>query len=190
MGEHINFLQDIIVKGKAPNEVTDVLKELKDLSAFRTSVSIALGTSLQHLTDSLFVQLANFVLLKRDSYLDYLKTGVKADTWNRLRNAPLFHSGLFPDDILAIAEQDIIKHETNPGAPGPGSGTHQYHGRRSQFRYKPYEKKESKQTGYGLGQSQQAWRQFSQQSRGRSRGCGVSSSTYFSKISRGTKAYK
>ena len=45
MGEHINFLQDVIVKGKAPKEVTDALKELKDLSAFHTSVSTALGTS-------------------------------------------------------------------------------------------------------------------------------------------------
>ena len=89
-----------------------------------------------------------------------------------------------------MAEQDIIKHETNPGAPGPGSGTHQHHGRRSQFRYKPYEKKESKQTGYGSGQSQQSWRQFSQQSRGRGRRHGGSNSPYFSKTSRGTKAYK
>ena len=135
--------------------MTDALKDLKDLSAFHTSVSIALGTSLQHLTDNLFVQLANFDILSRDTYLDYLKPGVKPDTWNRLRNAPLFSSGLFPDDVFAIAEQDIIKHETNPGASGPGSGTQQHHGCRSQYRYKPYEKKESKHTGYGLGQAQQ-----------------------------------
>ena len=50
MGEHINFLQEVIVKGKTPKEVTDALKDRKDLSAFHTSVSITLGTSLQHLT--------------------------------------------------------------------------------------------------------------------------------------------
>ena len=50
MGEHINFLQEVMVKGKAPREVTDAIKDLKDLSPFHTSVSIALGTSLQHLT--------------------------------------------------------------------------------------------------------------------------------------------
>ena len=116
MGEHINFLQEVVVKGNAPKEVTDAIKEVKDLSAFHTSVSFALGTSLQQLTDNLFVQLANFVILGRDSYLDYLKAGVKPDTWNRLRNAPLFSSGLFSDDVLAIAEQDIIKHENNQGA--------------------------------------------------------------------------
>ena len=178
---------NVIVKGKAPKEVTDVIKELKDLSAFHTSISVALGTSLQHLTDSLFVQLANFVILRRDSYLDYVKAGVEPDTWNRLRNAPLFSSSLFPDDVLAIAEKDIIKLETNPGAPGPGSGTQQHHGRRTQFRYKPYEK-ESRHTGYGSSQSQQSWRQFSQQSRGRGRRS--SSSPYFTKTSRGAKPYK
>ena len=45
MAEHINFLQEVVVKGKAPKELTDTIKELKDLSAFHTSVSIALGTS-------------------------------------------------------------------------------------------------------------------------------------------------
>ena len=49
MAEHITLLQDTVVKGKAPKEVTDMIKELKDLSAFHTSVSIALGTSLQTL---------------------------------------------------------------------------------------------------------------------------------------------
>ena len=48
MGEHINFLQDVIVKGKAPKEVTDAPIYLPS-----TSVSIALGISLQHLMDSL-----------------------------------------------------------------------------------------------------------------------------------------
>ena len=31
----------------------------------------------------------------------------------------MFSSGLFPDDILATAKQDIIKHENAPGAQGP-----------------------------------------------------------------------
>ena len=62
-------------------------EDLKDLSAFHTSVSVALGTAFQHLADSLFVQLANFILLRRDSYLEYVKPGLKPDTWNKLRNA-------------------------------------------------------------------------------------------------------
>ena len=116
------------------------------------------------------MQLANFVLLRRDSYLDYLKTGFIPDTWNRLRNAPLFHSGLCPDDILAIVNKTLSNMRLTQVLLIPGSGALQHHGHRSEFWYKPYEKKESKQTGYGLGQSQQLWRQFSQQSRGRCRG--------------------
>ena len=106
MNQHISFLYSTIVKGKA-KEVTDAIKDLKDLSAFHTSVSVALGTAFQHLADSLFVHLANFILLRRDSYLEYVKPGLKPDTWNKLRNAPLFTYSLFPDDVLAVAEQDI-----------------------------------------------------------------------------------
>ena len=113
MNQHISFLNDTIVKGKAPKEVVDAIRDLKDLSAFHSSVSVALGTAFQHLADSLFVQLANFILLRLDSYLEHVKPGLKPDTWNKLRNAPLFTYGLFPDDVLATAEQDILKHESS-----------------------------------------------------------------------------
>ena len=189
MNQHISFLNSTIVKGKAPKEVTDAVKDLKDLSAFHSSVSVALGTAFQHLADSLFVQLANFILLRRDSYLEYVRPGLKPDTWNKLRNAPLFTYGLFPDDVLAVAEQDIQKHESNRSAPGPGSGTYQ-HSKKHQFRYQPYDKKDSRQSGFSSSQTQQPWRQFSGRGRGKNRGRGGSSSTYYSKPARGSKPYK
>ena len=77
----MNLLNETIVKGKAPKEEVEAIKDLKDLSSFRSSISVALGTALQHLADSLFVQLANFILLRRDSYLEFVKPGLKADTW-------------------------------------------------------------------------------------------------------------
>ena len=40
-----------------------------------------------------------------------MKPRLKADTWNRLRNTPLFSPALFPDDILATAEQDMKMHQ-------------------------------------------------------------------------------
>ena len=189
MNQHISFLNATIVQGKAPKEVTDAIKDLKDLSAFHSSVSVALGTAFQHLADSLFVQLANFILLRRDSYLEYVKPGLKPDTWNKLRNAPLFTYGLFPDDVLAVAEQDIQKHDSNKSATGPGPGTYQ-HSKKHQFRYQPYQKKESRQSGFSSSQNQQPWRQFSGRGRGRGRGRGGSGSTYYSKPARGTKPYK
>ena len=109
MSDHINLLQDSLVKGKVAKEIMDAVKDLKDLTAFHQGVSIAFGTSLQHLVDSLFVQLGNFVLLRRDLYLDHVKSGLRQDTWNQLCNAPSFHGGLFPDAVLATAEQDLVE---------------------------------------------------------------------------------
>ena len=180
MNSHISLLSNVIVKGKAPKEVVNAIKDLKDLSAFHSNVSVALGTSLQHLADSLFIQLANFILLRRDSYLEFARAGLKPDTWNRLRNAPLFSSSLFPDDILATAEQDIAKFESAPSTQGPSPGTGQHSGRKHQsYRYKPYEKKDNRQSGHSSSQSSQPWRQFSHKGRGRGRGGG--NSGYFSR---------
>ena len=166
MNTHVGLLNEVIVKGKAPKEVVEAIRDLKDLSSFHARVSVALGTSLQHLADSLFIQLANFILLRRDSYLaTYL-------------------------DILATAEQDIAKFESTPSAQGPGPGTGQHSGRKHQsYRYKPYDKKDNRQSGHSSSQSSQAWRQFSHRGRGRSRGRGGNNSSYFSKSSR-QQSYK
>ena len=67
------FLSSKINKGKAPKEVTEALKDIKDYMAFHQSVSVAMGTALQHLANSLFVNLANLVLLRRDSYVEHVK---------------------------------------------------------------------------------------------------------------------
>ena len=85
----------------------------------------AMWTALQHLADSLFVNLTNLVLIHHDSYLEHVKQGIKLDTWNLLRNAPLFGYGIFPDSMLCAAEQDINKFESAGAAPGSGPGTSQ-----------------------------------------------------------------
>ena len=108
-----------INKGKAPKDVTESLRDMKDLLAFHQNILMAMGTALQHLADSLFVHLANLILLRRDSYLEFVKPGVKPDTWNLLRNAPMFGYGLFPDSVLNTPEQDINKHKSAGVAQGP-----------------------------------------------------------------------
>ena len=135
MNHSLVCLQSNFNKGKAPKEVSEALHDLKDYLAFHQNVSIAMGTSLQHLADSLFVNMANLVLLRHDSYLDHVKLGVKPDTWTRLRNAPLFNYGLFPDDLICIAEQDITKSESTSAAPRPGPGAMQRTGWRNQNRF-------------------------------------------------------
>ena len=97
----------------APKEVSTALNDLRDLMAFHQWVSVSMGTSLQHLADSLFVHLSNLILLRRDAYLDFVKTEVKQDSMNLFRNAPLFGYGLFPDAAIVTAEQDIHKHESS-----------------------------------------------------------------------------
>ena len=50
---------------------------------------------------------------------------MKLDTWNWLRNAPVFGYGLLPDSVLCTAEQDITKFESAGVAPGSGLGASQ-----------------------------------------------------------------
>ena len=186
MSGNVAMLYSRFNKGKAPKEVTSALTDLKDLMAFHQNVSVAMGTALQHLADSLFVQLSNLILIRRDAYLEHAKPGIKQDTWLHLRNAPLFGYGLFPDSVIATAEQDIIKHEAAGTALRPGPGASQQAGWRTANRYRPYERKDNRSTA--PDQEHQPWYQFSR-SRGRGRGRGRGMNPRFSR-SKGFKSYK
>ena len=56
-------------------------------------------------------------LLRRDSYLEHLKPGVRLDTWCALRNNPLHHTSLFQDKITAKADEDIAKSKVDLHSP-------------------------------------------------------------------------
>ena len=75
------------------------------------------------MTDSLFITMSNFTLMRRDAYLDHLKPGVKQVNWCALRNAPLHSFGFFPDDALRKAEEDISKFESTGRTSQPGLGS-------------------------------------------------------------------
>ena len=66
---------------------------------------------MEHLTDSVFVNMANVTLLRRDSYLAYLKAGIKADTLAALRTPSLHLPTLFPDSVIKQAEEDITSYD-------------------------------------------------------------------------------
>ena len=70
MANNISMLYSRLNKGKATKEVS--------------TDSGTMATALQHPADSSFVQLANLILLRRDAYLDYVKAGMKKDTWLHL----------------------------------------------------------------------------------------------------------
>ena len=90
MSQNIALLCARLNKGKAPKEISAAISDRKDYMAFHQSVSVAMGTALQHLADSLFVHLSNLVLIRCVAYLDHVKPVIKQDTKNLLRNAPLF----------------------------------------------------------------------------------------------------
>ena len=192
MTPNISLLCSKLNKGKTPKEVSNALTDLRDLMAFHQRVSVAMGTSLQHIADSLFVHMTNLVLICRDSYLDFVKTGVKQDTMNLLRNAPLFGYGLFPDAAIVTAEQDITKYEASSVAQGPGPGASRHTAWKGSHRFKPYDRKDRKHASSSdqttPQQQQQPWRQFSR-SRSRGRGRGRGSNPRFSK-SLAFKQYK
>ena len=180
--QNIALLGSKLNKGKTPKEVSNALTDLWDLMAFHQRVSVAMATSLQHIADSLFVHMANLVLIRRDSYLDFVKTGVKQDTMNLLRNAPLFGYGLFPDAAIMTAEQDITTYEASSAAQRPGPGASQHTAWKGPHRYKPYDRKDRKHASSSdqTAPQQQPWRQFSR-NRPRGRGRGRGSNPRFSK---------
>ena len=58
--------------------------------------------------------MASVILVQCDSYLDYLKAGVKHDTLAALRNSPLCMTSLFPDNVIMKAEEEISHHDDKP----------------------------------------------------------------------------
>ena len=79
---------------------------------FNTSITHVMAKTVEHLSDFVFVSVANTTLARRDSYLWHLKSGIKPDTLASLRMAPLQMATLFPDDVLKQAEQDIANFES------------------------------------------------------------------------------
>ena len=100
-------------KGKSASKVSTATDELQFLLDFNSSVCHSMARAMEHLTDFVFVNVANTTLMRRDSYLSYLKAGVKADTLNALRAAPLDLDTLFPDKIVKQAEEDIAAFDRN-----------------------------------------------------------------------------
>ena len=120
-------------KGKSSSKLSTATEELQFLMDFNSSICQAMAKSMEHLTDFVFVNMANVTLLRRDSYLAYLKPGIKADTLAALRTAPLHISTLFPDTVLKQAEEDISNYDKGRSGSAYKKGC-----------YHPYERQESK----------------------------------------------
>ena len=119
------------------------------------------------------MNMANATLLRRDSYLAYLKAGIKADTLNALRTAPLHLDTLFPDSVVKRAEEDIASFDKGR------SGSSSYKSRR----FHPYERHEPKSEKQ---QDRAAWKNLSRTQRRKQR----KQSQYSSRPAKGQQQYK
>ena len=154
------------------------LDELHYLTSFNQNVSFAMGKSLQHLSNFTFTQMANLTLVRRDSYLEHLKQGLKPDTFSALGNCPLNGYALFLDAVIRKAEDEIAQHENAKCTfqPSPGHGGFAGAHKKGQNRYQPYStawkgQDMSKASG-NSGKDMPAWKSFGGRGRSRGRGCG------------------
>ena len=83
-------------KGKAAAKVSSAVDELQFLLDFNSSVCQAMAKSMEHLTEFIFVTMANTTLLRR--------------------GAPLHLDTLFPDNIVKRAEDDITSFDKGRSA--------------------------------------------------------------------------
>ena len=157
--------------GKGPAKVSSAVDELQFLLDFNLSVCQAMAKSMEHLTEFVFVNMANATLLRRDSYLSYLKASVKADTLNALRTAPLHQDTLFPDSTVKRAEEDIAAFDK-------GRSSSVYKSRR----YHPYERQGQ---ASDKKQDRPAWKNLSCSQRRRSKG-----KQQYSQPAKGQQQYK
>ena len=112
--------------------------------------------------------------MRRDSYLSYLKAGVKADTLNALRAAPLDLDTLFLDKIVKLAEEDIAAFDRNHSGSVYKKG-----------RYHPYEKHDKKPDS--TRQDRPAWKNISSHGQHRR---GKGKYQYSTRPAKGQQAYK
>ena len=129
MVNQLKIIQSVTSKGKSSSEMHQAADELDYLVTFNRSITQAMAHTMQDLSDGVFINVASLTLARRDSYLDFLKTGIKQDTLMSLRSAPLHLSPgirLFPDHIISKAEVEIRHHE-DKRTPGPSRKALRYH---------------------------------------------------------------
>ena len=71
-------------KGKAAERTRQAVDEFEYLVTFKRSISQAMQCTMQDLSEGVFISMANLTLACRDSYLEFIRGGVKPDTLTAL----------------------------------------------------------------------------------------------------------
>ena len=166
-------------KGKSSEKMKQAVNELEYLTTFNRSISQAMARTMQDLSEGIFINMANFILARRDSYLDYLHAGVKQDTVNALRTSPVHLNVLFPDQLITKAEEEI---STNDERRSSGTS------HRQQNRFRPYPASDRSTSHHDRKPTLPAWKQIKdKQQAGKGRG---KASTFSQKPAKGFKPHK
>ena len=98
-------------KGKAAERMCQAVDELEYLVTFNRSISQAMQRTMQDLSEGVFISMANLTLARRDSYLEFIRGGVKRGTLTALCVSPVHLHSLFPDSLLIKADDEISHSE-------------------------------------------------------------------------------
>ena len=166
-------------KGKSSEKMKQAVNELEYLTTFNRSISQAMARTMQDLSEGVFINMANFNLARRDSYLDCLHAGVKQDTVNALRTSPVHLNALFPDQLIAKAEGEISKSEERRSS----DTSH-----RQQNRFHPYPASDKSTGHHDRKPTLPAWKQIKDKQQAR-KGHGKAS-TFSQNPAKGFKSHK
>ena len=120
-------------KGKGSAKASCATEDLQFLMDINASITQAAAKTMEHLTEFVFISMGNLTLVRRDTYLNHLKSGIKLDTVAALRTAPLYIPTLFPDSVIKWAEEEIANCESMGQSSSHSKG-----------RYHPYERTEKR----------------------------------------------
>ena len=138
-----------------------------------------MARTMQDLSEAVFINMANFTLARRDSYVDCLHAGVKQDTVNALRTSPVHLNALFLDQLIAKAEEEINKSEERHS-----SGTSHQH----QGCFHPYAASDRSASRHTDKKNVPAWKQIKDNQQARR--CHGKASTFSQKPAKGSKSHK
>ena len=80
MSTQLKSLHMVKGKGKSSERMQQAVDELEYLVTFNWSISQAMARTMQDLSEGVFIGVAYFTFVRRDSYLECLHAGVKQDT--------------------------------------------------------------------------------------------------------------
>ena len=163
-------------KDKASERTQQALDKLEYFVTFNRSITQAMARTMQDLPEDI----ANLTLARCDSYLEYLRTGVKQETLTALHTAPVLLQSLFPDQLLVNAEEEVSRSEQRRSSGNSHSKLSRYHPCASSTT------KASHQPDQKSGVP--AWKQIKDRQQGK-KGRGKAS-TFQQKLAKGSKQYK